>query len=652
MGHITKLTLLAELENRLRFESLLTEISAHFINLPTEQIDSSIQDSLRRIAEMLDLDRATLGELTANGQDGFATHCYSKAGIPANMVASVICDVPLVMKSLWAGQPLIVENVDDLEPADRDNFLRYGSKADLVFPLFVAGTVQGGLAFSSIQPRKWPDSVVSGLRLIADVFANVLARKRADQALKDSEAKMRLAADAAAVGLWVWDIKADVIWATERARDIYGVSDDETVTLQRFLDKLVPNDAIRMQTILQRILSEGGELREEYQVQLPSGQLRWICASGYCELDDNRQALRMMGAGVDITERKQASDQLKQAMEEIRGLKDRLQQENVYLRHEITGHQGLSRMVSRSAVMRNTLVLVEQVAPTPASVLITGETGTGKELLAMAIHELSPRGDRTMIRVNCAAIPTALIESELFGREKGAYTGAVARQLGRFELANGSTLFLDEIGELPLEVQAKLLRVLQEKEIERLGNPRPIKVDVRVIAATNRDLRQEVAKGRFREDLYYRLNVFPIHLPPLRERLDDLPPMIELFVREFAETLGKPIETVAKASMNALAGYPWPGNIRELRNVIERAVILAQGPSLKIDLPADSQTTYGNDPGLAALADVERQHILRVLEATGWRIRGPAGAAMILGLKPTTLESRMVKLGIARPPMN
>jgi formate hydrogenlyase transcriptional activator len=332
-------------------------------------------------------------------------------------------------------------------------------------------------------------------------------------------------------------------------------------------------------------------------------------------------------------------------------LKDQLQQENVYLRREMEGHhQGFSCIVSHSTVMQHTLRQVEQVAQTPASVLITGETGTGKELLATAIHELSARRERTMIRVNCATIPIALIESELFGREKGAYTGALARQIGRFELANGSTIFLDEIGELPLEAQAKLLRVLQEKEIERLGNPRPIKVDVRVVAATNRDLRQEVTAGRFREDLFYRLNVFPIHLAPLRERREDLPQLVESFVQEFAETMGKSIDTIAKPSFKALLDYAWPGNIRELRNVIERAVILAQGPSLRIELPSAAYASLpSNDEGLALLTEVERDHIVRVLEKTSWRIRGSAGAAEILGLKPSTLESRMAKLGIRRP---
>ncbi|MGR8952371.1 MAG: sigma 54-interacting transcriptional regulator [Gammaproteobacteria bacterium] len=642
--------LLIELENLLRFESLLSELSAHFINLPPDDIDDAINESLRKIAETLDIDRATLGELTSDGLDGYATHCYCKPGVPPNMVQSVITDVPLVMKSLWAGDTLIVCNVEDLEQTDRDNFLRYGTRADLVFPLLVSGCVRGGLAFSSRHPRDWPEAVVRGLRLIADVFANVLARKRAEQALKESETRMRLAAESAQVGLWAWDIRSDVIWGTDIARALYGFTSEEVLTFERFLDSLIPEDCLRIQNAIQKTMRDGGEYREEYRVRHPDGNIRWLSVVGSCQFDNAGHPGQMMGAAVDITERKQAEDSLRQAMEEIRTLKDRFQQENVYLRREMEGHQGLSSIVSRSAVMQHTLRQVEQVASTPASVLITGETGTGKELLATAIHELSSRRDRTMIRVNCAAIPAALIESELFGREKGAYTGALARQAGRFELANGSTLFLDEIGELPLEAQAKLLRALQEKEIERLGNPRPIKVDVRVVAATNRDLLKEVAAGRFREDLFYRLNVFPIHLPPLRERREDLPQLVESFVQEFAETMGKPIDSIAKASLKALFDYGWPGNIRELRNVIERAVILARGPSLRIELPSISSVSASSrEPGLAPLTDVERDHILRVLETTGWRIRGSAGAAEILGLKPSTLESRMAKLGIRRP---
>ncbi|SMF96452.1 PAS domain S-box-containing protein [Methylomagnum ishizawai] len=637
------------------FEMLLAELSAQFVNLPSDRVDGVINASLQRIAETLGIDRATLGEVTADGQDGFVTHCYAKACIPPNKVQSVMTEVPLVMKTLFAGETLIVRDVADLEEAtDRENFLRYGTRADLVFPLIVGGELRGGLAFSSATPRDWPERVVRGLRLIADVFANALARRRADQALRESEAQMRLAAEAAQVGLWVWDIPGDTLWGTDRARTLYGMAADAPVTIGLFLDRLVPEDRPRVERAIQQALAGGGTYREEYRIRHPDGQTRWICATGQCQWGGDGRPGRMMGAGIDITERKQAETALRRALAEIQTLKDQLQQENVYLRREIEEHQGATRIASRSDSMRRVLAQVGQVAPTPASVLITGETGTGKEVLATALHEASPRRGRAMIRVNCAAIPAALIESELFGREKGAYTGALARQIGRFELADGSTLFLDEVGELPLEAQAKLLRVLQEKEIERLGNPRPIKVDVRLIAATHRDLAREVAAGRFREDLYYRLNVFPLHLPPLRERRDDLPPLVESFVEEFAKAMGKPIEAVAKSSLKALLNYPWPGNIRELRNVIERAVILNSGSLLRIEPPTlaghpAAGSASAAQAGPATLAEVERSHILRVLEATGWRVRGAAGAAEILGLKPSTLESRMLKLGIRRP---
>jgi transcriptional regulator with GAF, ATPase, and Fis domain len=333
-------------------------------------------------------------------------------------------------------------------------------------------------------------------------------------------------------------------------------------------------------------------------------------------------------------------------LEDVRRLQAQLQQENFYLHQEMKSSQGQSRLIGQSPALLRVLTQVEQVAPTASSVLLLGETGTGKELFATAIHDGSPRRDRAMVRVNCAAIPAALIESELFGREKGAYTGALARQIGRFEMADGSTLFLDEISELPPESQGKLLRVLQERELERLGSPKRIKVNVRVIAATNRDLAKAVAEGRFREDLYYRLNVFPITAPPLRERREDVPLLVWAFVDEFSKAMGKPIEAIAKASLRALQAYDWPGNVRELRNVIERAMILANGATLRIDPPGAGAAPITR--GLVTLAEAEREHIQRVLDATGWRIRGTGGAAGILGLKPTTLESRMAKLGLRR----
>jgi transcriptional regulator with GAF, ATPase, and Fis domain len=292
---------------------------------------------------------------------------------------------------------------------------------------------------------------------------------------------------------------------------------------------------------------------------------------------------------------------------------------------------------------------VQQVAATDATVLITGETGTGKEVIARAIHALSPRKDKIMVKLNCAAIPESLVESELFGHEKGAFTGALARKLGRFELADQGSLFLDEVGELPLELQAKLLRVLQEGEFERVGGTETRRVDVRVIAVTNRDLVRSAREGSFRADLYYRLNVFPITLPPLRSRKEDLPLLVQHFVRKYAEKYGKPIETVPQCIMTALYAHDWPGNVRELQHMLERAVILTRGTDLVLEedsLVADDQPLPSC---IETLEEMERAHILKVLEATGWRVAGKQGAAELLGLPPSTLESRMKKLGITRP---
>ena len=333
------------------------------------------------------------------------------------------------------------------------------------------------------------------------------------------------------------------------------------------------------------------------------------------------------------------------ARAELGRLQDDLKAEKVQLSRDVRTWRGSRMLAVDSPAARHVLAQIEQVAPTTATVLMLGETGSGKEVFAEALHEMSPRRNKAMIRVNCGAIPTALIESELFGRERGAYTGALSRQIGRFEAAHGSTIFLDEVGELPLEVQVKLLRVLQDRVIERLGSPHPIKVDVRVIAATNRDLEQAVADKTFREDLYYRLNVFPIHVPPLRERIEDIPSLAWAFIDEFALAFGRRVESLSKNSLVALQSYGWPGNVRELRNTVERAVILNSGPLLEIDAPRKTAAIRSRS---TRILDVEVEHLRNILTLTGWRIRGRGGAAEMLGMKPTTLESRMTKLGIVR----
>ena len=335
------------------------------------------------------------------------------------------------------------------------------------------------------------------------------------------------------------------------------------------------------------------------------------------------------------------------AYEEIAGLKIRLEQENIYLQEEIKTEHNFEEIIGESPAIRKMLKAIETVAPTDATVLIIGETGTGKELVARAVHNLSPQKDKPLVKVNCAALAAGLIESELFGHEKGAFTGAVTRKIGRFELADGGTIFLDEIGDLHLELQAKLLRVLQEGEFERVGGSHTIKVVVRVIAATNRNLNESVKAGAFRSDLFYRLSVFPVTLPPLRERKSDIPILVNHFLSRFAKKLGKPLRSLSNESMSKLMLYNWPGNVREVLNVIERAAILAQGPVVVVEDSLGLRLeAIADDSRLVTLEDVERSHISRVLKESNWVIDGPRGAARILGLHPNTLRSRMQKLGI------
>ncbi|HXI01763.1 MAG TPA: sigma 54-interacting transcriptional regulator [Candidatus Saccharimonadales bacterium] len=337
------------------------------------------------------------------------------------------------------------------------------------------------------------------------------------------------------------------------------------------------------------------------------------------------------------------------AYEEIAALKARLEEENLYLQEEVREEAAFGDVVGESRAIRGVLASVSKVAGTDSTVLVTGETGTGKELIVRAIHGLSRRKDKILVKVNCAALPSGVIESELFGHEKGAFTGALARKIGRFELANGGTLFLDEIGDLPLELQAKLLRVLQDGEFERVGGTQSLKVDVRLIAATNRDLERAVREERFRADLFYRLNVFPVVIPPLRERLDDVPRLARHFVMIYSSKMGKHLASPGAEAMDRLLSYSWPGNVRELQNVIERAVILSTGGRFEVGEIMASPVVEVPDRRRRNLEDVERRHIVSVLEETGWRVSGDRGAARILGLKRTTLEARMKKLGILRP---
>ncbi|NCC84722.1 MAG: PAS domain S-box protein [Clostridia bacterium] len=353
---------------------------------------------------------------------------------------------------------------------------------------------------------------------------------------------------------------------------------------------------------------------------------------------------------LEIAMRKDTEETLRVAFMEIKELKNRLLAENVYLQHEVAQTFNFGEIIGQSSAIAQVFDKIEQIASLNTTVLLQGETGTGKGVVARAIHARSARKDRPMVTINCTALPANLIESELFGREKGAFTGASARQMGRFELADKGTIFLDEIGEMPMELQTKLLRVIQDGEFERLGSPRTIKVDVRIIAASNRKLEEEIKKGTFREDLYYRLNVFPIMIPPLRARKDDIRLLVNFFVTKFNKKIGKKIETIPKEALEALENYNWPGNVRELESVIERATIISPGSSLQIldQFETPLKTNKTTDVDVETLADLERNHILHVLQKTNWRVEGKNGAAAILDINPSTLRARMRKFGIHR----
>jgi transcriptional regulator with GAF, ATPase, and Fis domain len=489
---------------RLKFEALLSDLSATFINVPVNEVDGKIVQGLKKIVDFLGFDRSTVWRLDPNKGQMICTHSYELPGIRQPLAIIPPGLVPVWNSMVYQGEIFKVSDIDKLSDDFRLEKEYCKERGGIRSIMFIPASVSGGwwvynLCVVSVQ-REWPEDLIQRLRMLWDIFSNALERKRADE-------------------------------------------------------------------------------------------------------------------------------KIQQALSKIEMLKNRLEAENIYLRDQIQIEYKPDEIIGQSDAIRKVLRQVQQVASTDSTVLLLGETGTGKELLARATHNLSARKGRSMIKVNCAALPATLIEAELFGHEKGAYTGAVTGQMGRFEAANGSTIFLDEIGELPLDLQAKLLRVLQEGQFERLGSTTPIEADVRVIAATNRDLAREVREGRFREDLYYRLNVFPISVPPLRERQEDIPLLVWAMVREFAKSFGKTIERVPKKNMDALVRYPWPGNIRELRNMVERAMILSGNSVLVVDVP---ETAAGTAPKAMSLEEVERMHILAIMEqqdrAYAARTRAETGA--------------------------
>ncbi|HKB38739.1 MAG TPA: sigma 54-interacting transcriptional regulator, partial [Gemmataceae bacterium] len=525
-----------------------------------------------------------------------------------------------------------------------------------------AGNVLGFLSIFDDRPMPAEPRRLFILRIFAARATAELQRIRAEQRLGESEARYRDLFDNAPNAYWLVGTDGRVLHANRRAAELLGRPVEEMIgSLTPSFGADTPEGRPRILEVRRKHLAGESVSGWELELRRKDGRPAWIKVW----MEPSRGADGAIGAarafGVDITDRVLAERE-----------RARLEQQNLYLQEEIKAAHNFEQIIGRSPALLDVLDQVGRVAPTDASVLVTGETGTGKELIARAVHSASPRKDKPLIKVNCAALPAGLVESELFGHEKGAFSGAITQRKGRFELADGGTLFLDEIGELPGEAQVKLLRVLQEREFDRVGGADPIRVDVRVIAATNRHLLQEVREKRFREDLYYRLNVFPVRLPPLRERRDDIPLLVHFLVNKFAPRVGKRLDGVSRETMRRLEEYPWPGNVRELENVLERAVILMTGTTLEVApdlLPAPAQAPAeeraqpegaGEIPSTAAqpapgqplprLEDVERDHIATVLRHTNWVITGPRGAATVLGLNPSTLRSRIKKLGISRSP--
>ena len=487
---------------------------------------------------------------------------------------------------------------------------------------------------------------LSGEECLLVSSSDITERVATQQALRESEARFRNMADTAPVMIWITGVDKKCTYLNKQWLDFTGRGLAEQLGTG-WADGVHADDYRHCLEIYSTNFEQRKPFEMEYRLRRYDGEYRWIYDVGAPRFSPDGAFLGYIGTCLDITERKESEVKVQKAHEELQHLKNQLEAENIYLQQELLLDPTFGEIVGQSDAIKYLLFKVTQVAPTDSTVLITGETGTGKELVARAIHGASSRKDRPLIKVNCGALAPSLIESELFGHEKGAFTGAGTRKLGRFELANGGTIFLDEIGELPLELQVKLLRVIQENEFERLGGTRTIKADIRIIAATNRNLKLEVENGKFREDLWYRLNVYPITVPPLRQRKEDIPLLVEHFVRGYAKKFGKTITSVSPRALQTFRDHSWPGNVRELANAIERAVIHAKGSVLH---SVDRFEEVAEEQALAAktLEEVEREYIVRTLENTGWRIEGPHGAANILGLNPSTLRTRMSKLGIQR----
>lgn len=671
---------------------------ASFACVPADRTDQKITALLQQILDSCRLDWCGLMTLTSDKTGLRAILAAHGEGIAAapEAFALRICDIPWTGENLLRGDIVCFSSLTELPPeakSDRRHYNAMGVRSSLAIPIYVDGSMEYFIvAHLAHAGHSWRKETISQLRLIGEIFVNALASGRDGRGMDRCLQFEQLMTDLSIrfINVTAGEVDREIIAALEQVRsfshfDCFGLitfSHDKRVGFATHLscgEGVAPvPDKVDISTLFpwatEKLLhgetisfASLGDLPEEAAVDRRSWEMLGIQSHfsvpirvgdfyEYFVVASHVHAAHPVARDLfprvcllgEIFANALARCKVEAAQHEncveMRLLSEKLQAETEYLQSEQTFPVQLEKIIGQSVTIAKTLALAGQVAPTDSTVLICGETGTGKELIAEAIHKLSARRNKLMVKVNCASLPAALVESELFGRERGAYTGALTRQAGRFELANGGTIFLDEISEMSLELQAKLLRVLQEGEFERLGSTNTIQVNVRVIAATNRNLAEEVKKGSFREDLYYRLNVFPIIVPPLRERFEDIPLLVWSFVDELGKKMGKKITKISKQDMTDLQRFPWPGNVRELRNVIEHAVIVSSGDRLHVLLP---ESAPGQTGGMLTLEESEMRHIREALRLTNWRIKGEGGAARLLGINPSTLYSRMQKLGIS-----
>lgn len=649
------------------FQDLHSEISASLLQANLDEVDNKIHESLASIAEQFALDRASIWCFEENRQSVHCIHRWAVDDQYAPLTDLMVLDeIPWLSSMVLAGKIIKLNSIDDIpmdQTADRAFFETQGALSELIIPLFVVDQHVGVGVFNTLQQiRSWSPHETNELRLVAETIMNTFSRTQASRDIAQRERDLSRSEALAHVGSYSFypesgpsDLPgAGKLVCSEELLALMDCKADE-VSTDLFVARLHPDDRERVVDIATGLLESGSTLTQaavEYRIVRPNGEIIHIEDRSEVTRHPHSGQVELFSSLKDVTERVHREKELKESLEEISRLKEQLQEANVYLREEIELIHDHHQIIGESPQMKRVLTDVERVAETDASVLILGETGTGKELIARAIHQLGSRSDTPMISVNCAALSESLIESELFGHERGAFTGADKLRKGRFELANNGTLFLDEIGELPLALQAKLLRVLQMGSFERLGGTQTLQVDVRLIAATNRDLQQSVDQGSFRADLFYRINSFPIHLPPIRDRGDDIQLLTEHFIHKYSTVAGREITSITPNMLRHIRERSWPGNARELESFIEYTLISGSGPVLDYaEQPApftsSTASTAAAEP-IASLDAAERNHIQRVLAKTGWKIAGKDGAAELLGVPSSTLRSRMKRLGITQ----